>query len=148
MKFKARDLGYVYFFGDPEENVFKIGFTKNLRARESQLNSALIEPKCMLASFPCTKNAEKILHRKFDKQRARAEWFHISDPDFEAVVCDVTDVQLLLIPCYPKSISYHEIPVSDVAVQMICDRLKTPWSDEDWEAVIADRILIADEDGV
>lgn len=80
-KRRARPRGWVYFATAQRvgSDSVKIGFTRDLKRRTSQLNIASPERIGFCLVIPGTMRAEKALHRRFARYRLQGEWFRASD---------------------------------------------------------------------
>ena len=81
--------GYVYVIRQTEENLYKIGYTKNsdIAKRLSQLQTANPYRLEVVGSFQCTGQAtEKTLHSLFSEQCKRGEWFSLSLQDVQNIL--------------------------------------------------------------
>lgn len=67
--------GLVYFIRRGSSGPIKVGFTKDLEARLSSLQTASDLPLQVLAVFPATKQAESDIHQSLAESRIRGEWF-------------------------------------------------------------------------
>jgi T5orf172 domain len=81
--------GYVYVIKQMEENLYKIGYTKNsdITKRLSQLQTANPYRLEIVGSFQCTGQAtEKALHVLFSEQCKRGEWYSLSSKDVQNIL--------------------------------------------------------------
>ncbi|WP_051057037.1 GIY-YIG nuclease family protein [Bradyrhizobium yuanmingense] len=71
--------GFVYFIGQVENpDVVKIGFATDVAERLATLQTGSPFTLTLVASFPGTMKAEKLLHRQFASDCIRGEWFKFS----------------------------------------------------------------------
>lgn len=71
--------GYCYFIGDREAGLVKIGFSRNLAQRLSQLRSNSGPYRLeLLAKVVGGSERELHYHRKFEQFRFSGEWFHLT----------------------------------------------------------------------
>lgn len=81
---KARKKGTVYVIRKPEDSLYKIGLTTNLKQRlyalKRQLNTDEVE---LVHSFDAedAKAAERELHKRFQEKREFNEWFRLDEDD-------------------------------------------------------------------
>ncbi|MDO8288193.1 MAG: GIY-YIG nuclease family protein [Parvibaculum sp.] len=68
---------YIYFIGGDDGRV-KIGYTIDLRARLSSLQTGSSRKLMVLLTFPGEREREIELHRQFDSDRLHGEWFAVS----------------------------------------------------------------------
>jgi hypothetical protein len=67
--------GVIYFLRSPELGAVKIGKTKNLHQRRTQLQTGCPETLILAGWVPGYTRQEKTLHRYFDASRLVGEWF-------------------------------------------------------------------------
>lgn len=67
--------GSVYLVFCPELRMLKIGWTKNVNQRMTQLQGQSPAELVMLKVIPATERVERDLHRAFRAKRIRGEWF-------------------------------------------------------------------------
>ncbi|KAA6438825.1 GIY-YIG nuclease family protein [Dyadobacter flavalbus] len=77
-KTKSVSIGFVYLMIDDANNLYKIGFSKDPKYRESTLQGEKPSIR-LLGSFSGTLQDEKQLHFDFSDFRVRGEWFKIPD---------------------------------------------------------------------
>ena len=77
----ARGTGHVYFVESSDGQFIKIGFSRNVAQRLTQLDT--IQPKPFtvrpLGWIPGTLQTEHFLHEQFAEDRAEGEWFRKSE---------------------------------------------------------------------
>lgn len=84
--------GTIYFVRAAES--VKIGFTRNIERRFSQLRSALpVEPQ-LLFTMPGTPVGERALHRRFRASRFNGEWFR-----YEAAIAAFVEKNIVRTGC-------------------------------------------------
>lgn len=72
------DNGYVYFIGNLQNKVVKIGFSKKPNKRLKQLQTGSPLKLKVIYKTKGSKLKEADLQKKFSKQRTQGEWFSIS----------------------------------------------------------------------
>jgi hypothetical protein len=82
----AKHLGYVYVIGQvgrPE--YYKIGKTRNLGKRLSQLQVGSPVKLCIIHSVECSNYSylEGLLHGRYASKRESGEWFHLTDDELD-----------------------------------------------------------------
>ena len=70
--------GFVYFIGNIEAGVVKIGFSKNPKSRISGIQTGTHLMLSILKVVEGNYGIEKQYHRKFSRQRIRGEWYSIT----------------------------------------------------------------------
>lgn len=85
---KAEGVNYLYVIFNPDNNLFKIGITCNLKKRLKQLRSQSGCNLTIVQSFasnteidPCVTFVEKKLHEYYKNKRVSGEWFKLSFRD-------------------------------------------------------------------
>lgn len=73
--------GGVYIVRCSASGLFKIGTSKNIQKRISQLQTSSPGTLDTIAIIPCEKSLEKKLHSMFSSRRVRGEWFDLSESD-------------------------------------------------------------------
>lgn len=81
------DPSFVYLIGNEANSLVKIGFSKNVSRRLSELDRMSPVRLTLLATFPGGKVLETLLHVRFATYRTRGEWF---DVDPSSVILAVT----------------------------------------------------------
>ena len=69
---------YVYFFGSQDDDSVKIGYSLNPWARVKEIATGNHKDLTVIGVFKGLVADEKELHKLFDKQRIKGEWFSIS----------------------------------------------------------------------
>ena len=87
---KLKQFTYIYLIKDRRTGLTKIGRSNEPQTRLKTLirqDTLLPEPNDFYFVFCWGDYAykEKILHRQFEKQRIRGEWFDLSDEDIEEI---------------------------------------------------------------
>jgi hypothetical protein len=77
--------GHVYFVENPQAGAVKIGFTAQPRSRFSALRAVNLDKLNVLALFPGSIQHEKFLHRLFEQDRIKGEWFTKSGALLETI---------------------------------------------------------------
>lgn len=72
---KGTVTGYVYFASPEDQDVMKIGFSKEPRARMAGVNTGSHQEITLDFCFATYREAEKMIHRRFAADRLRGEWF-------------------------------------------------------------------------
>jgi hypothetical protein len=72
------ELSNVYIMKDCHSGFYKIGKSKNPRARESTLQSEKPSIKMVFTAPECDRVSERTLHSQFSNQRIRGEWFDLT----------------------------------------------------------------------
>ncbi|EKS4345244.1 GIY-YIG nuclease family protein [Clostridium botulinum] len=73
--------GTVYFILDTSAaNLVKIGFTRNLQKRLKQLATANCNLKLIHKIENCSMDYERSLHKFFEVERVKNEWFNYDIP--------------------------------------------------------------------
>lgn len=86
----APKLGFVYVMYDANLLAHKIGFSQNPKYRERTLQAQ--KPSIsLIASYPGTLADEAYLHREFEGDRIRGEWFYLNPEDVEIIGKLMTD---------------------------------------------------------
>lgn len=67
----------VYFICD-EDGYIKIGFARSVQSRLDMLQTASRQELRLIASMPGNLSDEKSLHKRFEEDHARGEWFYPS----------------------------------------------------------------------
>ena len=77
--------GYVYIYGNIENQTYKIGHSKNPEIRVKSFEIQLPFVASLIHTFPSTNGieSEHVLHDKFSKQRMNGEWFSLSRKDID-----------------------------------------------------------------
>ncbi|GAA0082952.1 hypothetical protein UT300006_35820 [Clostridium sp. CTA-6] len=71
--------GTVYFILDTSANIVKIGFTRNLQMRIKQLETSNCNLKLIHKIENCSMDYEQSLHKFFEMERIKNEWFQYGD---------------------------------------------------------------------
>ncbi|EQB4340337.1 GIY-YIG nuclease family protein [Clostridium botulinum] len=71
--------GTVYFILDTSANLVKIGFSRNLKRRIKQLETSNCNLKLIYKIENCSMDYEQNLHKFFEVERIKNEWFTYSD---------------------------------------------------------------------
>lgn len=71
--------GRIYFLKAYCGRYVKIGYATDVAKRVTSLDLSHPEPLTLLGSVPGNMRIEKFFHRKFRDQRARGEWFHLTE---------------------------------------------------------------------
>lgn len=72
---EKEEQSWVYFIGDSSAGTIKIGYSKNLAQRLSQLQTATTNELQLLGSLVGGSRLERRLHEQFSSLRVRGEWF-------------------------------------------------------------------------
>ena len=82
---KNSKKGFVYFASSLESSSVKIGSTRNISSRMSQLSTSSPSKIRPIFSFLCENRlkAERLLHSHFAKKRLNGEWFSLSKDEIE-----------------------------------------------------------------
>lgn len=91
MAWQERDdnvSGYLYLINRTKSNSYKIGLTRNLEKRFSQLQCGCPEPLKFThtVKVPRMLDGEQSLHRKFATCRTRGEWFRFNGGQVQQVI--------------------------------------------------------------
>ncbi|TRD03785.1 GIY-YIG nuclease family protein [Mesorhizobium sp. WSM4303] len=84
--------GYIYFITAGNLEHVKIGFATDIGSRLNSLSTGNREEIQVQEYFYSHREAEKLLHRHFAKERLRGEWFNLTD-DIEELWDDIMDYQ-------------------------------------------------------
>ncbi|NFF77321.1 GIY-YIG nuclease family protein [Clostridium sporogenes] len=68
--------GTVYFILDTSANLVKIGFTRDLKRRMKQLETSNCNLKLIYKIDNCDMEYEKSLHKFFETEKVKNEWFN------------------------------------------------------------------------
>lgn len=71
-------MNCVYFIENTKTKHFKIGRTKNVQARIKQLQTGNENHIMLRKQIVCDSKIEKMIHRYFEEQKIKSEWFNIS----------------------------------------------------------------------
>lgn len=80
-------LPYVYVIEAKDTGLYKIGYTNRLKSRLNQLQTGCPYKIKLIMASP-RKNAremEAVLHRKFNDNNIRGEWFDLYKDDLESI---------------------------------------------------------------
>lgn len=83
-KIKNKVKSFVYLFCDPNQNLYKIGVTKNLYSKRMKQLQTGNGTELHLVSYYETIypfRIEKFLHNKFANKREHGEWFKLDIED-------------------------------------------------------------------
>lgn len=77
-------MSYVYLICDPDQNVYKIGVTRNivqnrLKKLQTGNSSELHIVYTVETDYPF--RLETLLHNKFSNKKVQGEWYKLSDED-------------------------------------------------------------------
>lgn len=86
---KHSTRGFVYFIRSA--NAVKIGVTRNLSTRMSELQVSNAHRLELIAAIPGGRALEKRLHEKFARHRANGEWFRLSPEITEWLSADLAE---------------------------------------------------------
>lgn len=75
--------GFVYLITHSDHSRVKIGFAKNVSRRLANLQNATFLDLVIFDAYPGTMFDERILHKRFWKDRVRGEWFKFSAEIFD-----------------------------------------------------------------
>ena len=87
-----RETECVYVVGDSDQCIVKIGWSTNLRTRLADLRCTSAFPVTVLWATPGGRELEDALHRRFDDQRFKGEWFDFPDGDAVAQVKKAVEI--------------------------------------------------------
>lgn len=73
----------TYLIKETASNLIKIGRSRDPESRLSQFKTS--NPNCKLIAV-CDNDIETDLHKKYDKQRYKGEWFDLSKSDVEYII--------------------------------------------------------------
>ena len=81
LKIKGSHNKSVYFIGNKEVGLVKIGYSNNPHKRLEQLKSGCPFPIKVLGMILCqdAEALERVYHRKYKHLRTHGEWFNIND---------------------------------------------------------------------
>lgn len=84
-KIEENHKGYVYLI--KSNNYFKIGKTKNIKQRISSLQTSSATHIELIHTIKTSNyhKIEKELHKKFENQHIKGEWFNLSEEDIEYI---------------------------------------------------------------
>jgi prophage antirepressor-like protein len=82
---KSHNEVATYVMYDEISGYYKIGISKNPKARESTISSQLPKIKTILY---LDRNIEKTLHALFSSKKIRGEWFNLNADDIITITCD------------------------------------------------------------
>jgi hypothetical protein len=92
--------GYIYFATAGDDGLVKIGFTKDVGVRMRSLRTGnagnIVAEEAFLSYF----EAEKMVHKRFEKDRVRGEWFKLTD-EIEELWDDILDYQRMVYRALP-----------------------------------------------
>lgn len=71
-------MSCIYFIENTKTKSFKIGHTKNVQARIKQLQTGNENHIMLRKQIFCDTKIEKMIHRYFEEQKIKSEWFNIS----------------------------------------------------------------------
>jgi len=76
--------GYVYVIKEYFSGTYKIGLTSNIKARQSQFGVTLPFEWDFINIYKSSDHVllEEVLHKRFENERVKGEWFNLSDADF------------------------------------------------------------------
>ncbi len=74
---KRSETGAIYFCRAEGRGPVKIGWSLNIEARLSGLQTSHHSKLTLIAFVPGTRIEEKALHKRFQKQRIKGEWFKV-----------------------------------------------------------------------
>jgi hypothetical protein len=77
----------IYIVEATRRNIVKIGFSKNVKKRIADLQSASVDAWSLRAVFPGGRDLERRLHALFAELRIRNEFFH-----FDALISSFLDI--------------------------------------------------------
>jgi len=77
--YRNRYPGFVYSIQGESGGPIKIGYTQDIKARLSSIQTGHPDILVLLACFPGNTKDERKLHEKFDAFRLRGEWFKPSE---------------------------------------------------------------------
>nr|WIE95398.1 hypothetical protein [Microctonus hyperodae filamentous virus] len=84
-KRRERLQGFIYLFcSDDNDNVYKLGRTKNIKSRLATLNVGRVHSLLYVYNYFYVKNSlqmEKELHHHFSSQRIRGEFYKLTSQD-------------------------------------------------------------------
>lgn len=71
------DNGYIYFIGNVEQKLVKIGFSVKPNSRLKSLQTSFPYKLSVLYKTKGSTQKEKLAHEKFKNHRLKGEWFNI-----------------------------------------------------------------------
>lgn len=71
--------GTIYFIECPALNAVKIGYTTNIKARLSAIQTGNPLPVRVLATFPGTRRQERLIQKALKEFQLMREWFILND---------------------------------------------------------------------
>ena len=74
--YRERHPGFIYFIQAESGGPIKIGYTKDIKARLSSIQTGHPDTLILLGAFPGNPNDEHNLHKEFKTYHVRGEWFH------------------------------------------------------------------------
>lgn len=75
---EASDRQHVYFVGDKDKKVVKIGIAKDVKRRCASLQSGFPAQLCILHVIKCGGDKlERLLHDRYDEYNSIGEWFFV-----------------------------------------------------------------------
>jgi len=113
----------IYFLLDPVAGNLKIGFTKKLADRMTNIQTANANRLELLGCIAGSKATEERLHQRFEVHHYRGEWFRAARPlveyvrkvahtekKFPALVSfdQLVEIEPALIPLYESALAYHD----------------------------------------
>ena len=104
---KYDNKNYLYVIHLPFRRIFKVGISKNIDNRLSNIKVRYNEPlACVLAEKEGTYGDEKLLHKRLHKHRA-----DIDDLDFKPTECYNVDIKLtdFLSDYFDENIFYNHL---------------------------------------
>lgn len=122
-------LGYIYFITAAYSGRVKIGFTKDIGKRLPVLQTGSHEDLTLQASFRSTQTAERMIHARFNEDRIRGEWFHLSG-EIEEFWDDIMDYQGMNAGGKTGSdflANMDKVFVPLDALAIILDTINEPW---------------------
>lgn len=104
---RKKKTGYVYVIKEHFSDTHKIGMTVNIRNRQSTFGLTLPFEWNFVKIYKSNHYVllEELLHKKFDKQRGKGEWFNLSDEELtyinEGILEDgeISPLILEVVPC-------------------------------------------------